>query len=199
MAAHAPWRAEPGGGGGHPSCFALTPAPAGGHRWGLGAACCRQDPARNAEPEPRRPQLLGERRRFSASRRRGLRSASLRPSRGGRGLAVPTGFFRPAPLNRQRSSLGFSATSPRTKGIYPWGGRRRDVGARGLWRCRPQRLRSRSGRSREHTSPGGSRRLTARAASLARRGLVGSRAGRSQISSPEIPRKRGAAEASAAM
>ena len=151
------------------------------------------------EPEPRRPQLLGERRRFSASRRRGLRSASLRPSRGGRGLAVPTGFFRPAPLNRQRSSLGFSATSPRTKGIYPWGGRRRDVGARGLWRCRPQRLRSRSGRSREHTSPGGSRRLTARAASLARRGLVGSRAGRSQISSPEIPRKRGAAEASAAM
>ena len=51
VAAHAQWRAVPGGGGGRPSCFALTPAPAGGHRWGLGAAGCRQDPARNTEPE----------------------------------------------------------------------------------------------------------------------------------------------------
>lgn len=45
------------------SCFALTPAPARGHRWGLGAARCRQDLARSAEPEPPGPQLPGERSR----------------------------------------------------------------------------------------------------------------------------------------
>lgn len=165
---------------------------------GRGVLPARPGPEYGAGAAPRCPQLLSERRRFSASRRRGLRSASLRPS-------VPPGVDT-ALLSRRDSSglhrstvLAFSATSPRTKGIYPWGGWRRDVRARGLWRRRPQRLRGRSGRSRERTSPGGSRRLTARAASLARRGLVGSRARRAQISSPEIPRKRGAAEASAAM
>lgn len=101
-AAHAQSPAAPGGGGGRPSCFALTPAPAGGHRWGLGAACCRQDPARSTEPEPRRRQLPGERSRFSVSRRRGPRpglSPRLRPHSAGCGLAAPTGTLRLPPLN----------------------------------------------------------------------------------------------------
>lgn len=137
--------------------------------------------------------------RFSTARPQvRLEVRALLPHRGVRSLAALRGFLRPPPLNGERPRLPLSSTSPQIRGIYSWDSRRSGVGARarGGSGCSAAE-RARAWR-RAHL-PWGSHRPTARAASLARRGLAGSRVGRAQISSPEIPRKRGAAEASAAM
>lgn len=163
VAAHAQWREGPGGGGRRPSGFALTPAPAGGHSWGLGAACCREDPARQTEPESLRRQLPGERRRFSASRRHGFRSDWSR------GPSFPTRADAASPprpaSSGERSRLAFSATSPRTRSIYSRGGRRSGVGARAsrVGGCSAaERERGRERAQQGAHVPRGARRPTAR-------------------------------------
>lgn len=85
-AAHALGRAVPGAGGGRPSCFALTPAAAGGHRWGLGAARCPQDAVRSAERKarPRKSRLA----RAAAS----ARFSTARPERNRAARSLCAGY-----------------------------------------------------------------------------------------------------------
>lgn len=86
-AAHALGRAVPGAGGGRPSCFALTPAAAGGHRWGLGAARCPQDAVRSAERK-------------------------ARPHKSWLARAAASARFSTARPERNRAALSLSAGSP---------------------------------------------------------------------------------------
>lgn len=162
-AAHALGRAVLGAGGGRPSCFALTPAAAGGHRWGLGAASCPQDSVRNREREPRtlNSRLAQPPRRFSTARPEPRRSLLQR--------ADPQ---RPPPSSSECGSQGLGSPTVARLGALtqPLAGLRT-----GHRQASARFLESQTRRGRRCKRGAGPRLPVARA----------------QISSPDIPRKLG--------